>query len=476
MSYADNVAGWRLTPDAPPAAPQPSGVEHAPWVDAGLDSEPLRPTGFIEWFVVAQTLLPALLFLPGSQAFRMPLRVGTYGIALGGLAYWWLMRSHRSSERHPAAGWLILALGYLSLMIAHPLTSSLLAGVAQALLYLAVFSAVFWAPSFVDRPRQLVRILALLLVCNGTNSMVGVLQVYDPDRFMPRELSFAYTTNRHALDAATYVGADGRRIVRPPGLFDTPGAVCGPGTIAALLGLIFALERFVWWKRAAAFAFSVAGIAAIYLSQVRTNLVVVVGMMAVYFGVLMLQRQKQRAIAFGTLAGGIVLAGLLAAMLLGGRSIQQRFATLLEEDPRDLYYASRGLQVQHGFDHLAVEYPFGAGLGRWGMMRGYFGDPSHLDSSEIWAEVQPNAWILDGGLVLLGLYGAALVSAALFGLKLATSLESPDDQRWAAAVTAVNVGTLALVFTFVPFTTQVGLQYWFLEGALVGAMAARARL
>ena len=475
MDYRDNYAGWPAPAAALDERDDDAFAGEALWEDDGIDHEPLRPTGFIEWFVVAQTALPAMLLLPGSQAFRVPLRIGTYGISLFGLALWWLARSGRSSDHHPATLWLLIALGWLSLMILHPQTSSLLAGVAQTLLYLAVFGAVFWAPAFVDRPRQLVRLLAIMLVCNGINALVGVLQVYDPDQWMPRELSFAFTTNRDALDAATYVGADGRRIVRPPGLFDTPGAVCGPGTIAALLGLIFALEPFTWWKRAAALAFSLMGIAAIYLSQVRTNLVVAVGMMAVYLIVLLLQGQRQRAVAFGSFAAGIVVSGLVAATLLGGQSIRERFATLLEEDPRDLYYASRGLQVQHGFDQIAVEYPLGAGLARWGMMRGYFGDPSNLDSTAIWAEVQPNAWILDGGFVLLGLYAAALIAAGLFGLKLATTLESADDRRWATAVVAVNIGTLALVFTFVPFTTQVGLQYWFLEGAMLGALACRPR-
>jgi len=33
---------------------------------------------------------------------------------------------------------------------------------------------------------------------------------------------------------------------------------------------------------------------------------------------------------------------------------------------------------------------------------------------------------------------------------------------------AANAGVLALVFGFTPFTTQVGLQYWFLAGVLHG--------
>ena len=55
-------------------------------------------------------------------------------------------------------------------------------------------------------------------------------------------------------------------------------------------------------------------------------------------------------------------------------------------------------------------------------------------------------------------------------LRLVRRLPGAEDRAWAAAVIAVNAGTMALVFSFVPFTTQVGLQFWFLEGALHGAV------
>ena len=108
-------------------------------------------------------------------------------------------------------------------------------------------------------------------------------------------------------------------------------------------------------------------------------------------------------------------------------------------------------------------------------MSNYFGDPSNLDATPLWAEVQPNAWVIDGGLVFVLLYGAALVAVVARQWRLVARLPDPDDRVWAAAVVAVNVGTMALVFSFVPFTTQVGLQFWFLEGALHGAMAGRLR-
>jgi hypothetical protein len=439
--------------------------------DVQLDEESLLPRGFIEWFVIAQTAIPAMLYLPGSQAYRLPFRIGAYTITLVGLAIWWFDRGARRDVRHPAQRWLLFVVLYLVLMVFHPLTSGLLAGVAQTMLYAAIFCAVFWAPSFVSRPRQMVRILAILLVCNGINSIVGVLQVYDPQTWMPSQMSLSLS--RTALQSATYVGPDGRPIMRPPGLFDTPGAVCGPGTVAALLGLVFAIEKFAWWKRGLALMFSLAGISAIYLSHVRANFVVTVGMMAVYGAALLVQNQKTRLTAFASLCVGVIVVGLTASTILGGETIRERFSTLLGNDPTRLYYESRGSQLQTGFNELASQYPFGAGLARWGMMYGYFGDRSKLDSTEVWAEVQPTVWLLDGGLFLLGLYSLALVVTSLHTWRLSMRLVDPNDRLWASTVAAVNIGTLALVFSFVPFVTQVGIQYWFLEGALLGAMAGR---
>src|SRR5262249_10221352 len=147
------------------------------------------------------------------------------------------------TAKHPADRWLSLVLLVLFAMILHPDTDNLAAAIAQVALYVAVFSPIYWVPAFVTSRRRLIRVLAILLICNGLNSVVGVLQVYDPDRWMPAEFSSTFAYNPNLLRASTYIGPNGRRIIRPPGLFDTPGAVCGAGTVAALLGLIFGLGK-----------------------------------------------------------------------------------------------------------------------------------------------------------------------------------------------------------------------------------------
>lgn len=450
-----------------PQADDQAADRESTWsVESAIES--LWPRGFAEWFVVAQTALPALLFLPGSQSLRLPIRIGAYAIPLLGLCLWWA-RSQSRVDTHPASAWLRAGVLWLGLMLTHPLTNTMVGGIAQIVLYAAVFSGVFWAPSMVSRRDGLMRILALLLICNGINAAVGVLQVYDPDRWMPRELSHMFQS-RDAIARMTYIGNNGRAIVRPPGLFDTPGSVCGPGTVAAVLGLIFALQPLPIWKRGAALGFSAVGLAAIYLSHVRANFVITLGMLCVYGAALLIQGQRRRALTFVGACVFVVVAAFVGASVLGGESIASRFSTLVAEDPRSVYYASRGLQLQGGFSEIASNHPLGAGLARWGLIYDYFGDHGNLDSPPLWAEIQPTAWVIDGGLLFVGLYSMAILAVMRRQWHLVRALPDRDDRLWAAAVVAVNAGTIALVFSFVPFATQVGVQFWFLEGALHGAL------
>ena len=93
------------------------------------------------------------------------------------------------------------------------------------------------------------------------------------------------------------------------------------------------------------------------------------------------------------------LPGFLYAELYGGKSTVDRFATLLADDPMTVYEkSSRMGMVTGAFDTFLVDYPLGAGLGRWGMMRTYFGNENNFDSPLIWAEVQFAAWVLDKGI------------------------------------------------------------------------------
>jgi hypothetical protein len=422
--------------------------------------------GLAEFFIISQTAIPAILYLPGTQPVRFYVRVASFAISMA-LLVWWAAGNARRVRPHPAQGWIVAATIYLVAMVVHPFTSSTLGGVAQLVLYLSVMAPVFWAPSVVRGPDHLARLMTLLLVCNGINAIVGVLQVYDPDRWMPQEMSRLVTESAFGLGAVTYRGPQGM-IVRPPGLFDNPGAVAGPGMYAALLGLVFATSASAWWKRLIALGGSFAGVAAIYLSQVRVSLVVLVVMLGTYAAVLMLHRRARRATVFGGIAAAIVVATFTFAVTLGGESIAERTLTLFAQDPVSLYSASRGGQLAYTFDELVRTYPIGAGLGRWGMISGYFGG----SQQPLWAEIQVAGWAIDGGIPLLILGIAAPVVALISLWRLAKSDPDAKVRACAAIALAANLGTAALIFSFTPFVTQIGLQFWFLAGA-VHATASR---
>lgn len=429
--------------------------------------------GPLEIFVISQVVLPALLYLPGTQAFRVPIRVSAYGISLAALAYWVLQARKRNSP-HPSRGWLIAAIAFVVIQIFHPTTNSLLAGIAQSLLYLAVVAPIFWVSDMIRSKRQVWRLLAILLVCNGVNSVVGILQVYDPDRWLPKEFTQVYANK--AGGPLGYIGPDGKKVIRPPGLSDNPGGVCGPAVVAGMLGLVFGTQPgVVSWRRLAALGFAFAGTAAIYLTHVRSSLIVLVVSVLIYAALLVVQRQRRRATALLTIACGGLAGALAFAVLLGGEQVTKRFVSLIDEDARTVYYRSgRGGMVEHAFNVLIYEYPLGAGLGRWGIIRNYFGDESNRNSPMIWAEVQWPAWIIDGGVILLVLYTFALAADVRHSVRLARKSGDTECQSIVAAAFAANVGTLALLFSFVPFMAPIGVQYWFLSGMVQGVAAQSA--
>lgn len=435
--------------------------------EAGV-AEAAVPWGFPEIFVISQTFFPALLLLPGAQDLRLPLRIAPFAFSLFGL--FWCIGKTKGRAPHPAAHWLIAALGWLALMILHPTTNSTMAGMAQTMLYLAVLAPVFWAAVLVRDPRQLMRLLVIFLVCNGINSLVGILQVYDPSTWMPAEFSSVQRAMRHGMSTTTYIDRAGNVAIRPPGLSDTPGAVCVAGMAAGLMGLAFSLRKMSWIKRALAFAATGIGCAIVYLSQVRTSLLILIGMIVVYVAIVgLLQKHRSTAILALIIGAGVLLGAFWTSVPLAGNTVSTRLDALRQGDPLSVYYqAGRGGQMESAVTVLVPTYPLGAGLGRWGMMRLYFGDEANADAPQIWAELQIPAWVLDGGIVLLLFYGMALLLTSLKEIDIAWRAVTADMQFCSSLIVAANLGVVAIIFGYTPFTSPMGIQYWFLAGALFG--------
>ena len=424
--------------------------------------------GLPECFAIAQVAGPALLYLPGSQGFRAPLRVGVFAFSLIGIV--WSLRGPRLTKVHPSLILLLIAALYMVILIFHPATNTVVAGVAQIGMHLAVAAPLFWAPRyFVGDYRRLLRMLTILWVLNGASVLVGILQVRNPATWMPAEFSSISMSQKIGLAMYQYRAADGSLAIRPPGLGDSPGAACGAGTFVAIVGLAFLGLPVSRLRKMLGLLMGMAGIVVIFLSHVRSSLVVVVGCALIFSIIMVVQGRLRTVLSTALLMVVCGVCGFVYAELYGGKSTVDRFATLLAHSPLTVYEKSARMGMVTGaFDTYLVEHPLGAGLGRWGMMRKYFGNENNSDSPEIWAEVQFAAWVLDGGIVLLSLYLIALAAAVQRLIRSSLFHQSLQLRQWGAVLVMLSAGPIAFLFSYCPFYSQMGIQFWLLIGAFEG--------
>ena len=319
-------------------------------------------------------------------------------------------------------------------------------------------------------PRQLERLLVLVFLLNFASAGIGVLQVYFPDWFMPRQFnSLGLQQNEYYVESLSYVGRDGRMIVRPPGLTDQPGGAALAGGLTALLGLALSVRKSSPALRMLTLGAVAIGMAAIYLTQVRSVLLMVV----VCVGVLtvLAVRQRRPAAAAWLVGGGagVVVAAFLWAAMLGGASVSDRFLNISNQGALQTYQQDRGGFLAYTVGELLDKYPLGAGVGRWGMMNTYFGDPFAFGSEPIHSEIQLTGWLLDGGLpmwiVCIGAIGASIA----WGFARTRSNDPAIADIVLAGVT-LQVFIAGLAMAGPIFNTQMGLLFWLIGGALYGAV------
>ena len=75
-------------------------------------------------------------------------------------------------------------------------------------------------------------------------------------------------------------------------------------------------------------------------------------------------------------------------------------------------------------------------------------------------------WLLY--LPVVFLYLAALVTTSITQLRIAQATQFPRLAVCAAVILAAGLGPALMIVSFTPFVAQVGIQYWFLAGALHG--------
>jgi hypothetical protein len=441
-------------PSPPPAAKKPA-----------TRVAPMPRWGWLEWFVIAQTALPALMFIPGLSVVRTPARIAAFSIALvawGAIAL--QGKRPRVGPGFPAAPWLTATVGWLGLMIFHPDGNTWLARIGHVALYTAILSPAFWAGAALTDSRQVGRLLKIMFLCNALGAAVGLGQVYRPEIFNPPVIPQAIKAGLDRIGDISYVDDSGRRIMRPCGLTDQVGGGAQAGMAAALLGMGLVLKgKGGWLWRVLGMGAAFVGVAVIYYTQVRMTLAMLAVALALLTFVFLLQRDFRRASLLG-LGGLVLIFGSFAWVVSSsGTEVFKRFTNLVEDDPTKVYYSSRGMFVQAAFTDLIWRMPLGNGLGNWGQINDAFGVQK---SDAYWVEVMIPAWVVDGGLPLLLLYATALGIAMFDTMRIALKSRDPDLRYWAAVIVAMNAGVIATCFSFVAFLAPLGLPFWLFSAAL----------
>ena len=432
--------------------------------------------GWIEWAILLQTVMPALLFIPviAYSKMKVVLRVSAFGISLMAWVALSLWGQPAVGRKFPAQAWLTASSVWLVLEIFHPTTNTILSGVAGCFLNLAILLPAYWATMGTLTSRRVSRVMFLLFLTNAAGALMGIAQFYQPDRFNPPVIPVleASETNRGDLSFTT---ADGRKVLRPCGLTDTPGGAGASGAIAALVGLAWALNPMPWWKRLFGFSLVTIGIASVLMGQARVVLIGEIINYAVLAGLLALQRDYRRLSLMGTAGALIIVLAVAWVVREGGEGVMKRYYSLVEDKPTEVYGQSRGAFLRYTFDYVIWQFPLGGGLGRWGMVNHYFGDKTlPLDrGGPFYVEIQWTAWAIDGGIPLMFMYFAAIVMAMLSMLKIALRCRDPELAFWAAVLFALGLNTIAGGFVGCPFISPLGMQFWIMT-AMVHAAGERA--
>ena len=420
---------------------------------------------WIQTFVVFQFACQLALLSDFFNPLRIYVRSAAFGFSL--LLLIFLPRG--KSRPHPAAhaaGWILLVLG---LSLFHPTTSSLAAGVGQIALYLAILGPLFWVPNLKLDAAALRRVLLIIFIFHTLSAGVGVLQTYYPGRFQPSLSSSIADQDKGYVESLKVTLANGQRVFRPMGLTDVPGGSATAGFYAVLLGLGFYLTSRRRGARFACLISIMVGFVCIYLSQIRSMMVLTAVCLLAFCSFFAWQKRRDSLISLVSVLAVSIALSFTFAVAIGGNSVTTRMSTLIEERPDIIYYKNRGLFLDYTVKELLPKYPFGAGLGRWGIMNGNFGDTTDPNRAGIYVEIQWTGWLLDGGVPLILAYVIALGMALQKALKITLTRGIGELSIWGAIVLAYSLGAVAGTFNYPVFIGQSGMEFWLLNAALFAA-------
>ncbi|HET6765476.1 MAG TPA: hypothetical protein VFH27_17440, partial [Longimicrobiaceae bacterium] len=245
------------------------------------------------------------------------------------------------------------------------------------------------------------------------------------------------------------------------------------GLYSVLFGMGFFLTRRRPGIMAASLASIGLGMTALYLSQVRSVLVMTLIAIVAVGAVLIWRRDVKRAFTLGGALFVMVVGGYVGATSLAGAAVAQRVGSLTASRPGSVYYQNRGHFLLDVFTQTLPEHPLGSGLGRWGMAGVYFPSaPKPDDPPAVWVEVQWAGWAVDGGIPLMVAYVAAILAGLWMAWRVARlprSIAGEELPFWGAIVLAHGIGALALTFSYPLFVGQTGMEFWLLNATIFAA-------
>ena len=280
--------------------------------------------GWAEVFIAMQLLWGLVLFVPGAQSYRIYIRALPYVMSGASLVYYF--RRGTGEPLPQSTKWLLASFAVLVLNLLQP-TTQLMAGIGQIVFQVSIAAPAFWMARAVRSERRLTLFLWVLFASSFLASAVGVLQVYFPERFLPPEFSvLAQSLNPNVISSLTYAGADGRAIIRPPGLSDVPGGAAVAGMMAMILGATLAMRREqVWLVRVMCLVGGAIGMTTLFLTHVRSLSMLAAAGMAVC-AVLRFRQGRKADGAVGAMAGVAIIAGAyLWAVSVGGDAVAIAF-------------------------------------------------------------------------------------------------------------------------------------------------------
>jgi hypothetical protein len=409
-------------------------------------------------FLAFQILCQLALLRPEFQSIRSLVRSSSFGINLVFLVVV-LGKTH-----FDFAGKVLLgSLGVLAIGVLHPETHSFVTAIGVVVFYLAVFSSLFW----ISRLQINLDTLRILMIAfwafHALSAVTGVLQTYFPGQFQG-------AVTKLMEGSASAQGLiiqldDGTQIFRPMGLTDSPGGAAVSGMYVCLLGMALLLDpRYRWWGLVFAGGM-IAGLYCLMLCQLRIFVVALFICTVTFLSVLSYRGEGVRALRLGSWLGAIIVLASVWAVSIGREAVVGRLSTLLAADPISVYRGNRGAFLEYTFNYAIWEYPFGAGLGRWGMVNAYFGDPA----TSLWSEINWTAWCFDGGIALILIYAVVMTYLAWRAFHITADRSEPEWCIWGAMLVAYNMAFMATTFCGNPLLSQIGVEYFMINGVIYTA-------